>query len=1261
VEKATKSQSRVAREALAVSTYALVSVLSLIRILVSPGVISYLFDWDVPPFSQQFATALSTRTFSWNPYVIMGTPYTVGNDTFYYFFLRALAPLGGAEISKLMLVFVFSLSGYGMYFLCRQLKISSLISWGSGLLYMLSPFVYLELLAGHLPSVFSYAVAPIYLSSLVGALKAPQLKRILLSGLILAIGWTYIDFVIILPLVSLALLLAWKGPLKVKSKIFFGSGLEAVGLHSFWILPLINDLFSGNIILRTPGEASRLFIRLSVVYGSSSPLTNTFRLKAFFLSDDPSSWPLFWAGPMAWLAFSFLIPLIAFSALLFRRDRMTLSLSILALGGVILSSGVTVLGSSYSWLILNVPYFDIFTAVHRWLPVAIIPYSILVGLTFDRIGAISEPLFKYIPARANASISKAEHGVSFLLSVRGNRRKGLGLIFSATILLSIVAGFSGSFFMFPPRLLEGRLHTYTFNQGEPQIYQLLAGTQGDFRIANYPLLGDLGLPGQPSAGADPLGVYPPKSAIQFGGGFSSISDPAAYTRFLSLTSYLSKTSDIDKLLGLANVRYIVYYQNRTDVIQNQLYTPWYPGQQSALLRNFFANQTGLTEVANNGNIIVYESKAYTPHIYGVNNMDILTGDRSALLALAKLDNYSISDSALVFSGQIPYGDATNTFNLARGVFVIDGDFMDLVLPFLSNEYLINPGFYSTQSSWLSIDNEWWGKWRFSSSENFGDGLFTRNPNNAVNISFDAKQGALYDVWAKLYYDPSSFSTKFTLDGTTLSQVNTYLPSDMGFQWTPIGSTQLGEGRHVIRVTNGNIGTTSLLQLLVVPHNILSSAQANINQLTRDKTMIFLTKPLATTAELFSSTQLLRSIYFIPGADRTSKLSYNYSFVDNSFKLRATFNQTGSVNEAVLGHVDLGSAYSLAEMQSLDLTLRLSNPSLQFFEIKFNLDTTGSGVADKVIPILNSPANLTPNLDSNLSFNLASLAQTYGLNADKTRLIGFQVVFQKTSGTDLSNPSQTVTFEIRNLNIVKNKQQFDPSASYGNAIIGNARTSLTIQNSGIFQLMVRMKVGSNSNVTLSDNGTPIAEKVVLPTNGYKWISFSQSYLGSGEHEIAVDSAGTSAIDLVMIESSPLVDQKFTNPLLTFTTIDPTQYKITTDRTTPIFVVFMENYDPSWTISVTNSLHLRAYGLSNLYYIPVPPLHITLSYARQFLFSIGSRLSELVWGLLALAFVIPTRSWNRMTKKVRLRRRNGRLVNRRIRSTNVTKFAWLAEES
>jgi hypothetical protein len=1230
-----KSQAKVAREALALSTYALVSVLSLIRILVSPGVISYLFDWDVPPFSQQFVTALNTRTFAWNPYVVMGTPYTVGNDTFYYFFLRALAPLGGADVSKLLLVLVFSLSGYGMYFLCRQLKISPLISWGSGLLYMLSPFVYLELLAGHIPSVFSYAIAPVYLSSLVSTLKAPQLKRILLSGLILAIGWTYIDFVIILPLVSLAFILAWKGPLRVKSKIFFGSSLEALGLHSFWILPILSDVFSGNIVLRTPGEASRLFIRLSVVYGSSAPLIDTFRLKIFFLSDDPASWPALWTGQMTWLALSFLIPLLAFSAILLRRDRMTISLSILALAGVILSAGVTVLGSSYSWLILNVPYFDIFTAVHRWLPLAIIPYAILVGMTFDRIGAIAEPIFKYLPARANASLGKVEHGFSLLISVSGNRRKGLGIFLSVTILVSIVVGFSGSFFMFPPRLLEGRLHTYTFNQGEPQVYQFLAGTQGDFRIANYPLLGDLGLPGQTSAGADPLGVYPPKSAIQFGQGFSSISDPAAYTRFLSLTSYLGKTNDIDKLLGLANVRYIVYYQNRTDEIQRALYAPWYPGQQNSLLSNFFAHQTGLREVANNGNITVYENQAYTPHIYGVNNMDILTGDRSALLALAKLDNYSISDSALVFSGQIPYSDAVKTFNLARGIIVVDGDVMDLVLPFLSNEYTINPGFYSTQSSWLSIDNEWWGKWRFSSSENFGDGLFTRNPNDAVNIFFDAKQSSAYDIWAKLYYDSTSFSTKFDVDGTALSHIDTYLPSDMGFQWTRIGSTQLAKGTHTIRVTNGNIGTTSLLQLLVVPHDLLSSAEANVNQLTQNKTRIFLTKPLATTAELFNSTQLLRGIYFIPGADRTSKLSYNHSFIDNSFSLTATFNQTGSVNEAVLGHIDLGSAYPLAEMQSLDLTLRLSNPALQFFEIKFNLDTTGSGVADKVIPILHSPADLAPNFNSGLSFNLASLAQTYGLNPDKTRLISLQVVFQKTSGTDLSNNPQAVTFEIRNLNIVKNKQRNDFSASYGNAIIDNARASLTVQNSGNYQFLVRIKANRNSNVTFSEDGNVVTEMAISSTEGYKWANFGQTYLSSGKHEIAIDSAGSTAIDLVMIESLPLNDQKSANPTLTFSRTDPTQYQVTMSQNTPVFLIFMENYDPSWAVSVPGSLHLRAYGLSNMYYIANPPTQIILSYARQFLFSIGSRLSEVIWGLLALAFVVPTSFWNRLTQRVRFR--------------------------
>jgi hypothetical protein len=1228
MRQTTDLHRTLAKEVFALASYVVVSFYSVFRVLLSPGVISYLFDWDIPPFTEQFQTALTTRIYSWNPFQVMGIPYTVGTDTFYYFFLKFLSPLGGAIVSKFILLFVFSLSGFGMYHLCRALNINPKISWASGLFYMLTPFTYLEIMAGHIPSVFSYAVAPIYLFFLIRALRDQRLKNVLISGLVLAVAWTYIDFVVILLLLSLTLCLALSSPSRAKLRVFLGSHIEALGLHSFWVLPLLNDMVSGNIVLRTAGEASRLYIRLSVVFGSSAPLTDTLRLKAFFIGDNSLYWPQFWTGQTVWIFLSFLVPMFVFTAVLLRREKVVAGLALAALMGVVLTSGVTVLGPVYSWLILNVPYFNIFTAVHRWLPLAIIPYSILIGMTFDEIAHKLAPLTKYLPTHISASLAKMQNGISLSLKLKGGRKKEIGTILAFVILLSLILGFSGSFFMLQPRLLETRLHTYPFNQGEEDIYRLLADTPGDFRIANYPLLGDLGIPGLSDAGADPMGVYPPKPAIQFGQGFSSISDPAAYTRFLSLTSYLGKTSDIDKLLGLSNVRYIIYYQNRIDEIHRVLFSAWYPGNQSESLEFFFKNQRNLKVILNNGDIVVYENPNYTPHIYTTDAMDIITGDRSVLLAVAKLDNYSLTENALVFSRQIPFAEADATFNLSRGIIVFDNNFIDLIAPYLSADYIVNPGFYSTTSKWISIDNEWWGKWRFASSENFGDGLFTRGPNEAVNITYNAPETTEYEIWANLYYDSLSFSTSFKIDDTSLSDVNTYLPVDAGFKWTYLGSAHLGKGSHTIEAENGETGTSALLQLLVIPEDVISSIGENVNRLIGNKPLTLIAKPLPTTEELLNSTQLLQDIYFVLGADRSSNLDYIHSFQDNSFKLTATFNQTGNVNEAVLAHLNLTKRYSLSVMQSLKIGVRLQEPAIQFFEVKFELDTNDDGVIDSVVPVLNTPSSLASGSFTELSFNVASLAQIFKLDAEQTKLLGLQLVFQKAWGTDLSENPKSVTFEIDYLNIHRNKQLYDIEASFGNAIISNAELRQLVPRDGDYEFLVRVSSDSNATLELSIGGNKTAYTNILSGREYRWASFGTLHLREGNNTFMLDSQQFVKIDLLVVKSTNDGDPITSKNQLTFEKISPTEYRTRTDSNEPYFLVFMENYDPAWVFSGSHTLHLQAYALGNLFYVENPESEMTLIYTRQFLFSAGLTLSGILWIMSAVALLVPVNLWKRI---------------------------------
>jgi hypothetical protein len=452
--------------------------------------------------------------------------------------------------------------------------------------------------------------------------------------------------------------------------------------------------------------------------------------------------------------------------------------------------------------------------------------------------------------------------------------------------------------------------------------------------------------------------------------------------------------------------------------------------------------------------------------------------------------------------------------------------------------------------------------------------------------------------------------------------------DAGFKWTYLGSAHLGKGSHTIEAENGETGTSALLQLLVIPKDDISLIRENVNRLIENKPLILIAKPLPTTEELLNSTQLLQDIYFIPGADRSSNLVYNHSFQDNSFKLTATFNQSGNVNEAVLAHLNSTKRYPLSIMQSLKICAKLQEPAIQFFEAKFELDTNDDGVIDSVVPVLNTAGSLVSGSSTELSFNVASLAQIFKLDAEQTRLLGLQLVFQKAWGTDLSKNPKTVTFEIDYLNIHRNKQLYDIDASFGNTIVSNAELEQLIPRNGDYEFLVRASSDSNATLELGIDGNKTSYTEILSGREYKWASFGVFHLREGNHTLRLDSQQLVRIDLLTIKSTNDGDPITSRNQLTFEKINPTEYRTRTDSNEPYFLVFMENYDPAWVFSGSHTLHLQAYALANLFYVENPESEMTLIYKRQFLFSAGLTLSGILWIMSAVVLLVPARLWKRI---------------------------------
>lgn len=250
----------------AFSLYAIFSVLSVINVLVSPGVISYRYDWDIPPYPAQFVTGLSTRIYSWNPQQIMGMPYTVAADVYYWIFLSIIGQFGGAVVSKFLLVFLPTIAGLSMFLLARRITSEAIPAWVAGFFYMFTPYVFLELLGGHLPSVVSYSLSPLFILVFFHALDKGTIRSCAISGTTLALAATYIDYVVLLPLITLILIIFYNNHSTLKKvKILFLTLLVFATLHAFWLLPIIWDVLRGK---------KKSSIRLERLFAAWIPLEN---------------------------------------------------------------------------------------------------------------------------------------------------------------------------------------------------------------------------------------------------------------------------------------------------------------------------------------------------------------------------------------------------------------------------------------------------------------------------------------------------------------------------------------------------------------------------------------------------------------------------------------------------------------------------------------------------------------------------------------------------------------------------------------------------------------------------------------------------------------------------------------------------------------------------------------------------------------------------------------------------------------------------
>ncbi|MGA3110548.1 MAG: hypothetical protein ABSE15_00765 [Candidatus Bathyarchaeia archaeon] len=343
---------------------------------------------------------LTSNSYIWNPVVgsyaqeIGGLPY--------YLFMTFLGNIGVPLIvsEKMLFYFLFTFSGLSMYYLSTVLMGNHqkrLIGLISALFYMMNSFTLINIWGNIIDFstlVFAYALLPVSLGLFIKGLNTKNFRYlffILIAWLIGSVAWLNPAFMIPIVIVlflymSFFIMIERKNKAKIifALKFCFILLLIWLFLNLFWILPAVS------LIAQEYGTAQLSGSYLSVFIGTSSTasIMNNLRLVGYgtlysnFLGDPYFTWSGVYLSNPFFIIMSFLIPILAFLALLFnQKDKYTFSLVSLAIIDIFVMKGAhSPFGELNLWLFQNVPFAGIFrNSYEKFAMIIPMCYAFLIG------------------------------------------------------------------------------------------------------------------------------------------------------------------------------------------------------------------------------------------------------------------------------------------------------------------------------------------------------------------------------------------------------------------------------------------------------------------------------------------------------------------------------------------------------------------------------------------------------------------------------------------------------------------------------------------------------------------------------------------------------------------------------------------------------------------------------------------------------------------------------------------------------------------
>ena len=617
------------KKLLAVAVVAGLALISFAGVLARPGIVGHTWDWGVPNFLEQYRSMAEHHFSTWDAYFETGRYHYFKLELLYWQLIIPLARMGGEWMSKLLPLCFVTASGLAMLPLARRFGLNWFYATLAALFYALSPYTYSRVVAGHMPMLAGFAIIPLLLLAyftLLASIRergrmAP--RAAIACGLLLgltslhpSVGVSSAAMLGLLGLHAVA-----KGP--GRWRVLASTGLVfalALAMNIHFMAPFLGDYLGKGAIRHgwglsasSKGEVTvdtELPMREGFHQSTSQPVDAVIRLDLRPGMDTEYAFPAPPGLRAPWVLSSLALAglaLCSFTARRMRRDSdeedtlraQNAGMFVVALTGVLLVCGSrTPFGVAFYQGVLKgfLPIlFAAFSNTTRWLPLIVTAYALLA---FQLPQAWEE--------RGSA------------------RRPWLTRAVLAAVLLVFVSPYLGQSLLSraPKDAVPQPLalkHT-PIHPEDAKVYAFLRDQRAWGRVAYLPPVG-ISWPGDSPYSYEWSSAYSPKPF------FLAFYNNPLGSEIISSMYAEQPSPNLDRLFGLASVRYLVYPHDEF-FISYQDFQPGYRGEPvvdgfknyKPVLDKALALQRGLVLEKRFGSVDIYRNPEAAPGVFAASRL-----------------------------------------------------------------------------------------------------------------------------------------------------------------------------------------------------------------------------------------------------------------------------------------------------------------------------------------------------------------------------------------------------------------------------------------------------------------------------------------------------------------------------------------------------------------------------------------------------------------------------------------------------------------